>query len=283
MNKITIEHLYKGNMMEISKTNEYISISLSSLQLWYIAKIFGPGWVFGIENPIEGLPEEEIFALEKQTVLELEKEGLVKFDATNQIHIDEMLGVMVYSCIHSETILALNSLKGTAERYYHFLPQWQLELSRSGDTYSLTYFKEISYLFSHIVDVYKLTLKGKTQDIKFSIGARDLEIAAFLFESGKKHKAEQIFNNILGENLPVLEFLHGYLNPDFHLIFSMVHHRNDEKKIHNSKNELLQMNGNLYWVSHDEAGEQLIEVLNFTSITPQEAERRFIRMLPQSK
>lgn len=268
--------------MEISKTNEFIRISLSSLQLWYIAKIFGPGWIFGIENPIKGLPEEEIFALEKQTILELEKEGLVKFNATNQMWIDEMLGVMVYSCIHSETILILSSLKDRGERHYHFLPQWQLELCRSSDTYSLTYFKEISYLFSHIVDVYKLTLKEKTQDNNFSIGARDLEIAAFLFESGKKQKAEQLFNNILGENLPVLEFLHGYLNPDFHLIFSMVHNRNDEKRIHNSKNELLQIDGNLYWVSHGEAGEQLIEMLNFTSITPDEAERRFNRMLPQS-
>lgn len=278
-----IEHFYKGNGMEISKTNEFIRICLSPLQLWYIAKIFGPGWVFGIENPIEGLPEEEIFALEKQTVLELEKEGLVKFDAANQMRVDEMLGVMVYSCIHSGTILILKSLKDRGERHYHFLPQWQLELCRSGDTYSLTYFKEKNYLFSHIVDVYKLTLKEKTQDIKFSIGARDLEIAAFLFESGKKQKAEQIFNNILGENLPVLEFLHGYLNPDFHLIFSMVHNRNDEKKIHNSKNELLQIDGTLYWVSHYEAGEQLIEMLDFTSVSPGEAEHLFNRMLPQGK
>jgi hypothetical protein len=283
MNKIIIEHLYKGNIMEISKTNEFIRISLSSLQLWYIAKIFGPGWVFGIENPIEGIPEEEILELEKQAVHELEREGLVKFDATNQIRIDEMLSVMVYSCIHSETILAVNFLKGTAERYYHFLPQWQLELLRSGDVYSLTYFKEISYLFSHILDVYKLTLNGKTQDVKFSIGARDLEIAAFLFESGKKQKAKQVFNDILGRNLQVLEFLHGYLNPDFHLVFSMLYHRNDDRRIHVSKNELLQMEKTLYWVSHDEAGEQLIDVLNFTSITPEEAEHRFIQMLPRSR
>lgn len=269
--------------MEISKTNEFVRICLSSLQLWYIAKIFGPGWVFGIDNPFEGLPAEEIVALEKQAVLELEKEGLVKFDAANQMRIDEMLGVMVYSCIHSETILILKSLKDRGERHYHFLPQWQLELCRSGDTYSLTYFKEISYLFSHIVEVYELTLKEKSQDVNFSIESRELEIVAFLCESGKKQKAEQIFNSTPGETPPALEFLHGYLNPDFHLMFSMVHHRNDEKRIHNSKNELLQMDGNLYWVSHDEAGEQLIEVLNFTSISPAEAEHRFIRMLPQGK
>ena len=104
-----------------------------------------------------------------------------------------------------------------------------------------------------------------------------------MFESEEKEKALQTFkSNSFGELPYVPDFLAGYLTPEFHLIFDMLYHRNDQKRIHSTTNELLQINSTLYWVSHDEAVEEATEMMNFTSITPSQAERRFYKLLPKN-
>jgi len=266
--------------MKIQTLKAYLSITLSPQQLWCLTKLFGPGWIYGIDNPYEDLSEEEIAVIERQVLLDLEKEGLINLENANQIRVDEMLGGMVYSCIYSDDLLVLKTPGGKVDRFYHFLPQWQLELFRSVDEYSLTLFKDRSDLFSHIIDTYDVELNGKNKGKKFSIGTRNLEMAAFLFESGKDQNAEKIFKENPGDIPPVSEFLKAYLNPDFHLIFDMLYEKNDEKRIHTAKNELLQLDGDLYWVSHDLAGEGTVEILSFMPLHPEEAERRFNMMLP---
>lgn len=266
--------------MDIIQTNKKIEIIISFRELWYLINLFGPGWVFGIENPYEELSEEEIIAFEKQASLDLEKAGIIKINKANQIEIDEMLGGMVYSCIHSKHLMVLKTPNGESERFYHFLPQWQLELFKSGDEYSLTLFKERSDLFSYISDAYGLNLKEKSKKMNFHISSRELEIAAFLFESGKEQKAEEIFKDNPGEMPSALDFLKGYVDPEFHLTFDMIYERDDDELIHSAKNELIQANGELYWVSHDEAGEELMEISIFSPMSAEETERRFNMMLP---
>jgi hypothetical protein len=124
--------------------------------------------------------------------------------------------------------------------------------------------------------------KGKNDGKKFTIGARDLEVAAFLFESGKEQSAEKIFEENPSDMPLASEFLKAYLNPDIHLVFDMLYEKNDEKRIHTAKNEFLQLDGNLYWVSHDLAGEEMKEILSFSPLTLEEAERRFNIMLPKN-
>lgn len=267
-------------MMKIQNSKAYLSITLSSQQLWCLTKLFGPGLIFGIENPYEDLSGEEIEVNESQALVDLEKGGLIKLLNANQIQVDEMLGGMVYSSIHSDDLLVVKKPDGKADRFYHFLPQWQLELYKSGDEYSLTLFKDRSYLFSHIIAIYNLELKGKSEGEKFSIGARDLEMAAFLFESGKEQSALKIIEEKPSDIPRASEFLKAYIKPDFHLIFDMLYEKNDEKRIHTVKNELLQLNGSLYWVSHDVAWEGMLETLNFTPLDMEKAERRFNMMLP---
>jgi hypothetical protein len=264
--------------------NNNLRLSLSKQELWHLANFFGPGWIYGVENPYEDFSDEQITTFEKQASSELEKEGFIKISNTNQIQVDEMLGGMVYSCIHSNHLLILNTANGKEKRFYHFLPDWQLELFKSNDEYSLTLFKERSDLFPHIIKSFDVNLQEKSQDVQFSIGVRDLELAAFLFESGKQQKAEEIFKTKSSGEIPSAEkFLYGYLNPNFHFIFSMLYERNDEKRIHSTKNELIQVNETLYWISHDEVGEEeLLELLSFSSVSAEEAEHRFNLMLPEN-
>lgn len=269
--------------MKQTSTNKSLSIQLSNVELWYLAQCFGPGWVFGIENPTENLSDEEKYNFEKEGQTSLSNDGLISMNGGNQIQIDEMLGGMAYSLVHSDNVLIVNNAKTGKEIFFHFLPQWQMKLIKADEGYEMTLFKERKDLFEHILFSHGIKLSEFNINNKFSIASRDLELAAFMFDSGEKEKALESFkSNGFGELPSEPNFLAGYLIPEFHLIFDMLYHRNDQKRIHSTSNELIQIKSTLYWVSHDEAGEEATEMMNFTSVTPTQAERRFFRLLPKN-
>lgn len=268
--------------MKFSSTDSFLSIILSSSELWYLAQAFGPGWIFGIDDPTEDLSDEEKVEFEKKAQTMLSKEGLLLPAGGNQLQIDEMLGGMVYSLLHSKDMLIVRNPMTNREQFFHFLPQWQLELCKIGEEYELTLFKNRKDLFQHVLFSNEITAEAFNVNGKFSIGARDLEMAGFLYESGKVPMANEIFSHGHGALPPVDQFLPGYLTPDFHLIFDMLCDRNDEKRIHSSRNEIMQMNGTLYWVSHNKVEEEAVEMMNFSSITPSQAEKRFNNMIPKN-
>ncbi len=267
--------------MKLQNTSNTLSIALSTPELWYLAQAFGPGWIFGIEDPTEGLSEDEKAQFEEKAQTALSKESLLVPTNGNQIQIDEMLGGMVYSLLHSKDMLIVRNPLNTSEQFFHFLPQWQMELCKVGEDYELTLFKSRKDLFQHILFSHAIEMKAFNVGGRFSIGTKDLEMAAYQFESGNENTAKTIFDDGFGD-LPNSDwFLDRYNAPDFHLLFDMVYERNDEKHIHSTRNEIIQLNGTLYWVSHDEAGEEAVEMMNFTSITPSQAEERFNNMLPK--
>ena len=267
--------------MKITSTNSFLSLILGNYELWYLAQAFGPGWIFGIDDPTEGLSKEEKLQFEEQAQSSLTKEGLLLPAGGNRVQIDEMLGGMVYSLLHSKDLLIVRNAINNTEQFFHFLPQWQMELCRVGEEYELTLFKNRKDLYKHILFSNEIKTEAFNVDGKFSIGIRDLEMAGFLYESGKESLANEIFSQGFGAMPLVTQFLPGYLTPDFHLIFDMLCDRNDEKRIHSTRNEIMQMNGTLYWISHDEVGEEAIEMMNFSSITPSQAEKRFNKMIPK--
>ena len=267
--------------MKFQNTSSTLSISLSSSELWYLAQAFGPGWIFGIDDPTEGFSDEEKRQFEEKAQTALSKEGLLVPTGGNQIQIDEMLGGMVYSLLHSKDMLIVRNARSDAEQFFHFLPQWQLELCRIDEEYELILFKNRKDLFQHVLFSNEIKTEAFNVNGKFSISARDLEMAAYQFESGKEILARELFTNGFGSLPPFGQFLEGYLSPEFHLIFDLLYDRNDKKHIHSARNEIMQMNGTLYWVSHDEAGEEVTEMMNFTSISLSQAEKRFNNMLPK--
>jgi hypothetical protein len=265
--------------MKIQNNHDVLSINLRPNELWFLSRLFAPGWVFGMEGPSENHSENELAEMEQNAYQTLFDEGLITKKG-NQIQIDEFLGGMVYSCIHAKDLLIVNDMLNSKEIYFHFLPQWQLEICNIDGNYELTLFKQREDLFKHIVFIYELVLDAKSMGKKFSIPQRELELAAFLFESGKEEKAVEVFNQGYGDLPEAGQFLEDYHNPDFYIRFDLLRNRDDEIKMHAVKNELLQTNQTLYWVSYDEAGEEAIEMMNFTAVDPEQAERRFNLMLP---
>jgi hypothetical protein len=265
--------------MKIQNNSETLSVNLRPNELWYLVKLFAPGWIFGVEDPADIYSEDELAEMAQEAYKTLSEEGLIKQNG-NQIQIDELLGGMIYSCIHSKDLLIVKDILKRKECFFHFLPQWQLELCKNDGNYELTLFEQREDLLKHIIDNNLIDLDVISPEKKFSIPQRGLELAAFLFDSGKKEKAVEVFNQGYGDLPAAEQFLEEYHNPDFYIRFDLLLNRDDEIKMHAVRNELLQTNHVLYWISYDEAGEEAIEMMNFTAVNPEQAEGRFNLMLP---
>jgi hypothetical protein len=269
-------------MKTTEKTNQLI-IDLTANELWSLSKLFAPGLIFGVEDPTQGMTDEEIQAAEAEVYTTLNQAGVLEMEASGQLRIDEMLGAMVYSTIHSTDMLTLKTPGGGAARYYHFLPEWQLELCQAEDGYQLTLFKERADLLPHILDISKTKLHAGDSVSSFVISERDLELAAFLYESGKKERALEVMSGDKSQQSQMEIFLQDYLAPELHLVFDMLYDRDDEDKMHSRRNELLQTSEGLFWLSHDLAGEEALPIIHVNPITPEEVQARFGLMLPADK
>ena len=248
--------------MKHEKSNEIVRVELQTHELWYLAKLFAPGLIFGVEDPSEGLSEEEILSNDRQAQVTLEKAGMIRYSNTGQLIVDEMLGAMIFSCIKSNHILMLTNKNINQKWYYFFLPSWQLELKKESDVYTLTHFSNRQILLSTILDNVKLSSDPLREKQEFFIKERDLELAAFLFESGKKEKSVMVLEeNLIGEIPEKNEFIQGYNNSENHYMFDIIFTGNDEGSIIQDHYEILQYDSNLYWLSRfvkDVNGEKII-------------------------
>lgn len=266
--------------MNISQTKNSLKINLTSDELWFLAQFFAPGLIFGVDDPTEGLDEEALEAFKASAYESLNQAGVLEMETPDQFKMDEMLGAMVYSCVHSSDMLVLKSPNSQAERFYHFLPEWQLELSRVEEGHALTLFKERSDLFDHILGLSGVKLQGEDADLTFSASERDLELGAYLYESGKTDQALEMLAADIADQAKVEAFIQGYLAPEMHLVFDVLYDRDDDVKIHDRRFELLQTAGGLFWLTHDQAGEVSLPIVIIQSITPEDARKLFDTILP---
>jgi hypothetical protein len=266
--------------MEYFSTDNLLSVRLSHMELWYLASLFGPGWIFGIENPIKGLSEVDVRKRESEIISCLSEEGLISIQSEGkQIQIDEMLGAMVYSCIHSQHILVVKNATNQEERFFHFLPDWQLEFVREDDDYKLTLFKERTSLFDYLISTFGKRVDQHMKNVPFSIGAKDLEVASYLFRIGKDDKAAQIFTEHNTEFCDPKSFLKGYSETQNDLRFNMIFNRDDQENIKTKTCRLTEINQTLYWIVHDTEAEEMREILSFTQVNVDRARTFFNQML----
>lgn len=258
-------------------------ITLSTNEFWYLAKIFGPGLVFGVEDPTIGFSKEEQMVADSEAITSLMQAGVINFDGENQIKMDELLGAMIYSCIHSSNVLVTNSRKLKLERFYYFLPNWQLELSCLNKDYQLTLLKDKEDVFQHIISTYKFELSSQgSEQNPFSLYEKDLEMAVSLYESENKEQALKILKkNTVGDNLDIDKFLVGYTESQQNLLIKMIYDRNLDYA-HQCKYELIKINNILYWLSYETTpGDDPVPIIHFIPISDSEVKSRFLRMLPK--
>lgn len=268
--------------MKTNNDAKTMTITLSAHEFWYLAKIFGPGLAFGVEDPTAGLSEEEMLKAESEAVESLIQAGVITFEGEKQVKMDELLGAMIYSCVHSNDVLILNSRELERELYFHFLPDWQMEFSQIDKGYQLTVLIDRDSIFPTVISKYNLKLATQPEDISFSVFERDLESAVFLFENKKKENAIKLFEGrIVGDIGNIETFLEGYIKSNQNLLMKMIYNRNNTN-IHECKYELLKMNDVLYWLTYSTTpGDDPLPIIYFTSISEDDARNRFLRMLPK--
>jgi hypothetical protein len=271
------------NKMKTKQTPTTLTAQLSPHELWFLAEFFAPGVIYGIEDPGESLSEEEKGQARSAAYTSLMEAGVIEAENAQRVKVDEMLGAMVYSCIHSAHVLVVNQPASQATLFFHFLPEWQLMMRKVDEAYELTLFKDRETLFDTLAELFTFSPPVETAPCAFSIRQRELELAAYLFETSKVEEATAIINQAEGEKPSATDFLQGYSNPTLHLVFDSLYHRNDEIRLHERKHELLVYEGMQCWLSHDLAGEENIPIIHIHSLSSEQLKERFLRMIPADK
>jgi hypothetical protein len=263
------------------KTTKKVVIELTKAEMWFLTRHFGPGWIFGFTDPSIELSSEEINALESRAFHSLEKEDVIRRDQTGQIEVDEMIGAMIYSCINPNDVLIISSPENEAKQIFNFLPNWQLELSKSNENYVMTLYDSREDILPAILDSNSVTLKSFEGSLSFLFNEKELEMSLFLYKSGKIEKAKEILTDLNSQPSNPLEFLEYYSSPDFHFIFDIIYDQNKSEKTHSVRNELIQTEMGLFWGVYNEIPDVGKRLLKFTPLNPESVKSRFLRMLPQ--
>lgn len=267
--------------MELTNNNDIIEVILSPNEFWWLAKFFSPGAILGVKDPTEGLSEEEIKEAESVAIDKLIKAKVINTAKDGTLQMDDLLGAIIYSCIHSTNALVL-TLAQLERRFYHFLPDWQLELVRIGDNYQLSCFKNrealVDYILRDLVTIKNIT---PISEESFSIPSRDLELSVFLFQSGKPQKAiEEFSKSCIGLLSDPRSFIEGYLNPSTNVDIEMVFNKEGEKIMHQCHYSVMEINNMLYWITHTETiGDEPVPIIYFNTMKTEDVKNKLLMMI----
>jgi hypothetical protein len=267
--------------MESKNEEDKIIVTLSPQEFWWLAKFFGPGVIFGVEDPTEGLSEEEIKKAEAAAIGKLTEANVIHAGKDGTLLMDDLLGAIIYSCVHSNDVMVLTFTQ-SERRFYHFLPDWQLELVKIKDEYHLTCFKNrevlVDYILTELLSLKDTPLVSKDS---FSLPSKDLELATFLFQSGKTEKAvEELSRSCIGQLPDLRIFLEGYVNPSKNVDIQMIYNKEGKKLLHQCHYSIMEIGPLLYWLTHSESiGDEPLPVTHIKSVNPKEVRNKLMIMI----
>ena len=255
------------------------TLILSKNELWYLVKIFGPGTVIGITDPTSALTAEEIAKQEVEVEKSLIKNGHLYETETKSLKLDERLAPILFACIHPHHVLAVTDLLTNNESYFYFLPGFHLKLSEQADQYVLTVLKYRHEILSSVLSSWPLDQLTSNSDFNLVVDERDFEWALYLIGEGTVEKAVKLIKK--DEEINVIEkLLRDLSQRDLHLDFNMIYHINNQKLLNNSQQQLIQSQGQLYWLTRYYHGDNQRWELEIQSITYEQIKTHFEHMLP---
>jgi len=267
--------------MESKNEEDKIIVTLSPEEFWWLAKIFSPGVIYGVEDPTEGLSEEEIIKAEAAAIDKLSEANVIHAGKDGTLLMDDLLGAIIYSCVHSNNVMVLTFAQ-SERRFYHFLPDWQLELVNIKGEYNLTCFKNrevlVDYILTELLSLKDITLVSEDS---FSLPSKDLELAAFLFQSGKSEKAVEEFSRSCIGQLPDLRiFLEGYVNPSKNVDIQMIYNKDGKKLMHQCHYSIMETENMLYWITHSESiGNEPVPITFVNTIKTEDVKAKLLMMV----
>jgi len=267
--------------MELLNANDVLTVKFKSEEFWFLAKIMGPGILYGIENPTDKLTDKEQAKNNDIALDSLKKAGVLKINDENQIILDKVLGALFYCCLQADHVLIIKDISSNKSSLVYFKPQWQVELLQVEDYYIMNAIKDRNKLFDYIVDKYAIELQSSNNNDSFMIKENDLEFANSFYQNGEIEKALGILNkNRFPPSLRGDHFLEAFIKPEVWIKFQMIYDLNDKKNCRSRYFELFQFSEGLYWVSHLIAFNETYALLTYQAVTPEEAHFSFIDILP---
>ncbi len=267
-------------METINSSNSFI-IDITSQEFWFLAKIMGPGILYGIENPTEKLSDIEQATNDAIALDSLQKAGALKIENGNQIILDKVLGALFFCCINADHVLIINNHDSNEPLLIYFKPQWQVALERMSGHYLLTAIKNRNKLFEYIIDKYSVKLLESKDHASFMIKEDVLEVANYFYQNGNIKKAVDILNNNrFPKELKTEQFLEAFNSPDVWIKFQMIYDLNDKDNCRNRRFELFQFSEMLYWVSHLIVSNETYSLMTYQAVTPEDANDSFNQIIP---
>jgi hypothetical protein len=267
--------------MLTKETTTSFSVTFSPNEIWFLFKLNSPGVVLGIADPHTQLTEEEILRVEAQTRKKLETENVIKLQGTDQYLLDELISAMIYSCINWTYLITIKDKLKEQDRYFYFLPDWQLEQVYDGDNYVFTLLKDKGEIWPYLVNNINIQPVLQENYIAFEVTERDLELALFLFQSGKKDQAIKILaESNVSASINWNTFLSSYSSPINFLSFETINRTEGMDHPIQRIRQLILLDNAMYWVKRDRSSEEDPFYLQFQPVTFEEAQNFFIGLLP---
>lgn len=267
--------------MITKETTTSFSVILSPFEMWFLLKLSSSGVVVGISEPYAQFTEEERLKIEAETKEKLENDKVIKLKGAGQYLVDELISAMLYSAINWSHLMTIKDMGKKKERYFYFLPEWQLEQFYDGENYILTLLKDREEIWSYLVNKMNIQPAQYKEFPTFDITEKNFELALFLYGSGKKEQAIKLFTE---ENTEVPInwdlFLSNYSNPINFLSIETINRSDETKNPVQRIRHFFQLDHAMFWVTRARSSEDDPFRLYFRPIDISEAETAFLNLLP---
>ena len=257
------------------------TLILSKHKLWYLLQAFGPGTVIGVIDPTTDLAAEKFENLGAEIEKSLLIDGFLYESDDKTLKLNEKLARLLYACVHPKHVLAVKDFKTNKESFYYFLPGWQMKLMEQSDQYILTFFKDRVDMLSSIFSLDLLVQLPAISSTIITVSERDFETALYLFREGNVDKALSVIGQEKSK-ATLKNILRMCSLPDLYLDFNMIYHINNQKLLNNTQQQLIQSQGQLYWLTRYYHEDQQCWVLEIQSISSEKLKDRIFQMLPSS-
>ena len=256
-------------------------LELSPLELWYLAKFFGPGVIYGVNDPTLGMSQEEITQTETEVEKSLLTKGLIQNKENNKIGLEESVVPLIFSCVHPKHVLTIKNVINQEEKIYYFLPKWQLELKQKDGNYVLSPLQEREEIVNSTLSEIDASIIQNKITFQVDVNERILELAIYLFEQQKR---EKVIEELILAGMPDFqqEILQAFINPLVFLQLNMVYHTNERNLINSTQMQLIQSANLLlqtirYYNSDEQVWKLEIKALSFEA-----AEESLVQLLPKN-
>lgn len=267
--------------MITKETTTSFSVILSPYEMWFLLKLSFSGVVVGISDPSTNLMEEELLKIESETKEKLENEKVIRLTEAGQYLVDELISAMLYSMNNWSHLMTIKDMGKKKERYFYFFPEWQLEQFYDGENYILTLLKDREEIWSYLVNTMNIQPAQYKEFPTFDVTERNLELAIFLYESGKKEQAIKLLteeNAAIPNNWDL--FLSNYSNPINFLSIETINRLDEAKNPVQRIRQFIQLDHAMFWVTRARSSEDDPFRLYFRPINTSEVESAFLNLLP---